>query len=166
MSNPVAGWYPDAEIPGGERWWDGTQWGDQRRTGTPAAPPHPAAAPQAAVPGYTTAPLPAAASTSGYTTAPSTAPGYAAPAYQARGPAAAAPQNVLAIVGVCVASVSLFIPFWGAAPIAGLVLSVLGYRKSAEVGGRGRGAAIGGIIVGSLSVVFMLGTFLITGRLR
>lgn len=35
MSTP-AGWYPDTEATGGERWWDGSQWSHQRR---PAANP-------------------------------------------------------------------------------------------------------------------------------
>jgi hypothetical protein len=177
MSNPVAGWYPDAEVPGGERWWDGAQWSDQRRTGTPAAfptPPSasgysaaPAAAPPPAASGYTAASVDAAASTPGYTTAPAPAPGYTAPGYTAGvQPAVPAQQNALAVVGLCIAGVALFIPFWGAAPIAGLVLSILGYRKSTELGGRGRGVAVAGIIVGGLAVVFTLGTFLITGRLR
>jgi len=26
MSDPIAGWYPDAAVPGQQRYWDGTQW--------------------------------------------------------------------------------------------------------------------------------------------
>src|SRR3954447_13627283 len=37
MTNAPAGWYPDTEQPGNERWWDGTQWTEQRRPAIPAA---------------------------------------------------------------------------------------------------------------------------------
>lgn len=43
--NVPAGWYPDPNAPGGQRWWDGTQWTEH--VGAPAAaqPFAPAAAP-------------------------------------------------------------------------------------------------------------------------
>lgn len=39
MTTP-AGWYPDTEVPGGQRYWDGSAWSDQRR---PIAPTEAAA---------------------------------------------------------------------------------------------------------------------------
>jgi hypothetical protein len=31
MANTPAGWYPDTQATGGERYWDGEQWTPQRR---------------------------------------------------------------------------------------------------------------------------------------
>lgn len=42
-----AGWYPDVERPGGERYWDGSLWTDERRSAPDAAAgtsPNPSAA--------------------------------------------------------------------------------------------------------------------------
>ena len=34
-----AGWYPDPEVPGGQRYWDGTQWTEDRQALAPAPAP-------------------------------------------------------------------------------------------------------------------------------
>lgn len=61
-----AGWYPDPQVPGGQRYWDGNQWGQQIPPSQPAPPPpHPSsqwsANPRSATWGVQ-APPPAAAS--------------------------------------------------------------------------------------------------------
>lgn len=33
----VAGWYPDPQLPGSQRWWDGKAWTAEVRTATDAA---------------------------------------------------------------------------------------------------------------------------------
>ncbi|MEP1122913.1 MAG: DUF2510 domain-containing protein [Ilumatobacter sp.] len=48
-----AGWYPDVERPGGERYWDGWLWTDERRSASGAASSFPSAQPESppSVPG-------------------------------------------------------------------------------------------------------------------
>jgi uncharacterized membrane protein YhaH (DUF805 family) len=48
-----AGWYPDPDVPGGQRWWSGIEW-TEYRTPPAAAPQY--AAPQYAAPHYAYAP--------------------------------------------------------------------------------------------------------------
>jgi hypothetical protein len=36
---PPAGWYPDPEKPGGQRYWDGTSWTEHSQAPAPAARP-------------------------------------------------------------------------------------------------------------------------------
>lgn len=50
-ANIPPGWYPDAQAPGGERWWDGVGWTEFRRAAvtTPAPPVVPGYAPAAAL---------------------------------------------------------------------------------------------------------------------
>jgi hypothetical protein len=36
--SPVAGWYPDPEVPSGERYWDGVAWTEHRRAAAASAP--------------------------------------------------------------------------------------------------------------------------------
>lgn len=44
-TTPSAGWYADAQVPGGERYWDGQEWTAQRRDGAGRVPPPPIMAP-------------------------------------------------------------------------------------------------------------------------
>jgi hypothetical protein len=53
---PIAGWYPDPELRGQDRWWDGTTWTDTRRASGTAAPQPPAPAYPGA-PTYVAAPV-------------------------------------------------------------------------------------------------------------
>ncbi len=38
-----AGWYPDPEVAGGQRYWDGTQWTEHKAGAAPVAPGGPTA---------------------------------------------------------------------------------------------------------------------------
>ena len=64
-----------------------------------------------------------------------------------------ASDNPMAIVGFVLAFVL---------PILGLIFSIIGFNKSDEVGGQGRGLSIAGIIISSLFMVWLLWVILIS----
>lgn len=139
---PPPGWYPDAEVPAGERWWNGAGWSEDRRSAPPPVGPPP----------------------SPYTGAPIAASPYVAAPYGAAGPA-----NTPAMVGFWLA-VSAMVLGWilgiigtGLA-IAALILSILGLRRAGVLAAQGhavdrRGFALAGVILAGLA---LLGTLLLT----
>lgn len=142
---PPANWYPDPEVPGQQRYWDGTQWTEHRAPGAGAQQPaqdpswqqQPAAAPQWGQ------------------QQPGGQPqwgqqhGYAQPT---------SGSNGLAITSLVVSILSFFLAFVAFGALGGILAVVLGVIalkqiKAANGAQGGRGMAIAGIIVGAVSIV-------------
>jgi hypothetical protein len=136
---PIAGWYPDPEVQGHDRWWDGSSWSENRRVvgGAPAAPPAPAAA---------TGPVPGRRGPGLYIpgeTVLQPAPSYAP---------VAVVRNAPAMIGF-ILSLSGFVMPFAVNSIAGGIVSIVGLRRSKELAGNGifsngRSISIAGILIG------------------
>lgn len=130
---PPPNWYPDPEVAGQQRYWDGGRWTEHRA-------PMGTSAPTAGAPGQdTTAPQPQWDATTGAGAAP-------------------AKTNGLAIAALVIAILSFFGAFLAIGALGGIlavVLGIIGLRQVNASGGTqtGRGIAIGGIAVGGVSIL-------------
>lgn len=133
---PPADWYPDPEDPAQQRYWDGAQWTEHRAPAAAPADPSAPAAPYGSSGGAAAGPAWGQGSTAG--------------------PATGAGTNGMAITSLVVAVISFFLAFvaiGGLGGIVAVVLGVLALRRVKDSGQGGRGLAIGGIVVGALSVL-------------
>ena len=75
-------------------------------------------------------------------------------AYQTQRPVTEQKLNVMALVGFILGCVSLFLNFWGIVGILALVFSIVGLTQINNMGGKGKGFAVTGIILGAIGVVW------------
>ena len=71
-----------------------------------------------------------------------------------------AQYNILAILGLVISGISVFVNLLGIVGIAGTVLSVLGLLNCKSKGEGGRALAIAGIVVGGISILDAFGNML------
>lgn len=128
---PVAGWYPDPERSGEDRWWNGSGWSDGRRSSAVAAPAPPVGLPPGAR--LANQPYP----------------------YVVRTPSGV---NAKAVIGLIVSLSTIVLPVLGINGIVGAILGGMGLAeaKRRERAGRpndGRAIALAAIVVGIVSTV-------------
>lgn len=147
---PPANWYPDPEVPGQQRYWDGTQWTEHRAPGAgvsgSGAPAGDQATPASDTtqtpqqPEWSQAPAGASAPQWGQ---PSQAPSYA--------PSSSGPTNGMAIAALVLAIVWL----GGLGSVAAVILGLLAIRQINAANGAqgGKGLAIAGTVIGGIGIV-------------
>lgn len=69
--------------------------------------------------------------------------------------------NLSALIGFILSIISLFLNFWGVVGLASIMLSVTGLDEAKECGGNGKGLAIAGTVIGSISAAFGLYSILV-----
>ena len=75
-------------------------------------------------------------------------------AYQTQRPVTEQKLNVMALVGFTLGCVSLLLNFFGIVGILALVFSIIGLTQINNTGGKGKGLAVTGIILGAIGVVW------------
>ena len=184
MADPSkrAGWYPDPDGAGGERWWSGAGWSDSRRGGAVASVPAVAAvasvaevatsAIQAPPPPPAAAPLPPVVYS-----ASNPAPQRPDPYGQARvidlrntvlstapGRTIDARVNKHAFYGFVAGLISLFFNLFFAVSIVAIIFSGMGIARARQLQAQGApstlmGIAVAGLAMGALSTLIAISGF-------
>lgn len=67
-----------------------------------------------------------------------------------------AAYNKMAIIGLVISGISLFLNFWGIVGIAGIIVSIIGLINCNQTNENGKILAIIGIAIGAYSVLYAL----------
>jgi len=174
-----AGWYPDPDGAGGERWWNGAGWSDSRRggavTSAPAVAAVSSAAPVAAEVAAASAPPPAPVIYSASNPAPQRPDPYGqarvidmrnAVLSTAPGRTINASVNRNAFYGFVTGLISVFFNFFFVLSIVAIVFSIMGISRARQLAAQGApstlmGLAVAGLAMGTLSTVIAIIGFLV-----
>ena len=64
--------------------------------------------------------------------------------------------NKMAVIGLVVSVISLFLDFWGIVAIAGVIVSVIGFLDCKKTNEKGEKLAIIGIALGAISILWTI----------
>lgn len=71
--------------------------------------------------------------------------------------------NGLAIAGMVLGIVGMFLSFWGIVPLLAVILSGVALKQIAENGDKGKGMAIAGLVLGIIGLAWFVLTLLLCG---